>query len=503
MKINWLDICVDAVSEYLDIIYEDNMLEQKFAAITDSAFSVANFADTSHSISDKRRVASLFCSGLGLLLQETYQYRLALDAYKKSLAIKKETGISDRFIEHFNIAKMLNETEDFNEAIKYYTLCIRERQQRSGKHDISLVDYYLEIASCYSQQSDNLKAIQNCLTCIDIISKNKNTNAAHFVYITEVCIVLSEIYLQCGEYREATKYSFRALKTCRTSIEKDDYHYLSQGRIFNINAKIYLRTGDYRKALCWLNKELSIYKGFDNGMEGIADKISDTHNYIGTAYLRQERYEEAIKYYQAVLNFQNDLHTVNSPESALALNNLGFAYGDMEEWEEAFEYYNSALEILLPYFGEEHSYTMLVYFNMAYDYCSMTDYPKALKFIEKVIKYNLDRYGDRTANLADAYWNAARTYHHKQEFEKALDHYKRALKIQKDIYFDYHPDIGETYKNIADVLFDMNSNSAISLENYTRAKDIFEKSLCKNNSRLLPIYERISLLSQQGGDESK
>ena len=158
MKTNWLEICLDIVTEYLDILYDSETMERAFADITDSAFSVAECAAISPCIPDKNKVTKLFSSGLGLLLQETYQYHLALSAYKKALELKIANGNSNRFVEHLNIAKMLNELEDFDGAIKYYTLCVRERQKRGGKYDISLIDCYLEIASCYSQQDDNYRA---------------------------------------------------------------------------------------------------------------------------------------------------------------------------------------------------------------------------------------------------------------------------------------------------------------------------------------------------------
>jgi len=494
-KTNWLDLCLELVSDYLDQIYDDEAMEQKFPPITESAFSIAEYASHSPFITDKIRVASMLSSGLGLLLQETYQYSLALEAYKKALSIKAKHGNPNRFAEHFNIAKMLNETEDFEGAIKYYTLCIRERQKRGGKHHISLIDYYLEIASCYSQQDDNFKAVQNCLICLDILSKNKDADDPYFVYVFEIYTTLSEIYLQCGDYRESAKYSIGALRICRSHFEKNEFYYLSKGRLFHVNARIYLCTGDYRKSLTWLNKELAIYSALDEDMEGIASKISQTYNRMGIAKLRQRHFEEAIKCYQTVLRYQKELHITASPEAALTMNNLGFVYGEMEEWEKAFEYYDEALKILLRYFGEYHSDTMLVYYNMAHDYCTMKDYPKSLALTEKIIGYYSNIHGGCTTHLADAYLCKGRTLHCQSQFDEAVVYYRRALDIQRQLYFDFHPDIGETHKCIADALFDSGSDLAMALDSYNHAKEIFEKALSKDNNRLSLIYKRIKLLS--------
>ena len=310
--------------------------------------------------------------------------------------------------------------------------------------------------------------------------------------------MLAWIYLQYGDYKETAKYSIRALAICRKRLEKTEFYYFSQGRLFNIHARIYLHTGDYKKALYWLNKELRIYENFSNNDidGGVKNKISQTYNWMGRAYLRLGDYSKAIDCYQAVLDFQSELHSVDSPESALVKNNLGFTYGEMQKWKKAFEYYDAALEIMLKYFGEFHSDVMLVYYNMAYDYCTMKEYKKSLALIEKVIRHYSGGSGGRTVNLAEAYLNKARTHYHKRDFYEALDYYNKALDIQKCILFEYHPDIGETYKNIADVLCNMKNNADEALDNYEAAKAIFKKSLCLGNSRLTYVCERIRALKE-------
>jgi tetratricopeptide (TPR) repeat protein len=490
VQINWLGICVEIMIDYLDQIYGDEGMVKKFQEVTESALSVADYISTSESAEDKKQAAVLLSSGLGLLLQETFQYRLSLQAYEKALFIKYKYDKQNCFVEHFNLAKMLNELEDFNGSIKYNTLCIRERQRKYGKHDISLIDFYIEIAGCYSQQNDYFKAIQNCLTCIDILAKCDNSVDGFHVYVFEVYLSLAEIYFLYGDYKESANYSIRALRVCNANFEKDDYYYFATCRVYFRISKIYVNIDDYVRALRWLNKELKVYNQFDDSFNGITEQKSRVYDLMGSVYIKQDEFDKAIDCFLFVQNAEKALHSENSPEAALALNNLGYVYGEMEDWEKAFTKYNVALDILSQCFGEHHTDTMLVYYNMAYDYCTKKDYQQSVFLINKVIDYFIDKCGGYNSNLADAYLNMARTLRHSAKLYEALDYYKKALLIQKRIFCAYHTDIGLTCKSIADTLFELKSSEATGF--YLQAKEVYEKALGKNSDRVIGINEQIA-----------
>lgn len=491
MQINWLAICAEAIIGYLDEIYDNEGMVRKFQDITESAFIVAESVEASENHEDKKQAAILYSSGLGLLLQETFQYRLALQAYQKALSIKNKYDEQNCFVEHFNIAKMLNELEDFDGAIKYNTLCIRERQRNYGKHDISLIDFYIEIASCYSQQNDYFKAIHNCLTCIDILANCDNSVDGYYVYVFEIYVSLAEIYFFYGDYKESARYSVMALKVCSTSFEKDDYYYLARCRVYFRIAQIYTSIDDDSRALRWINKELEAYIRFDNSFSGIAEQKSRAYDLMGAVHIKQGKFDRAIECYLLVQNIQKDLYSEKSPEAALALNNIGYVYGEMEDWEKAFSKYDAALDILTQCFGNNHTDTMLIYYNMAHDYCTRKDYQQSVSLLNKVIDYFSDKCGGYNSNLADAYLNMARTLRHSARVDESLEYYKKALSIQKRIFYTYHPDIGLTYKCIADTLFESKNNDATWF--YLQAKNVYEKALGKNSYRVVEINKKIAL----------
>lgn len=460
MQINWLGICAAAMTDYLDLIYSSEGTVAKFQDITESAFSVADYMSASEKAEEKIQAAELLSGGLGLLLQETFQYRRSLQAYQRALSIKYKYDKQNCFAEHFNIAKMLNELEDFDGAIKYNSLCIRELQRNHGKHDISLVDLYIEIASCYSQQNDYFKAIQNCLTCIDILAKCDDSIGCYYIYVFEIYVSLTEIYFLYGDYKESAKFSIRALRVCRTNFERNDYYYLAQCRVYFRIAKIYRSIDDYARALRWLNKELVIYNRFDDSFSGIAEQKARVYDSMGTVYMKQGEFDKAIDCYLFVLNTKKVLHSETSPEAALALNNIGYVYGEMEDWGKAFDNYDTALEILTRCFGESHTDTMLIYCNMAHDYCTRKDYKQSVLLLNKVIDYFWDKCDGYNSNLADAYLNMARTLRHSAKLDEALEYLNKALRIQKYVFCDCHPDIGFTYKSIAEILFELKRNDA-------------------------------------------
>jgi hypothetical protein len=80
MQINWLAICAEAIIGYFGEIYDNEGMVRKFQDITESAVIVAESVEASENHEDKKQAAILYSSGLGLLLQETFQYRLVLQA---------------------------------------------------------------------------------------------------------------------------------------------------------------------------------------------------------------------------------------------------------------------------------------------------------------------------------------------------------------------------------------------------------------------------------------
>lgn len=490
MQIDWLGICAEVMMDYLDQIYDGDEMVKKFQDIAASAFSVADYMSVSEKIAEQAQAATLLSSGLGLLLQETFQYRISLQAYQKAISIKHNYGEQNCFVEHFNIGKLLNELEDFDGAIKHYTRCIRALQRNRGNHNMSLINFYIEIAGCYSQQDNYSKAIQNCLTCIDVLAKCDNSINGYHAHAFEIYISLAEIYYLYGEYKETARFSIRALRLCRSNFERNDYYYLAQCRVFLGIAKIYTQIDDYDRALRWLNKALVMYNRFDDSFSGIAEQRARVYDLMGSVYKTQSKFDKALDCYQIVLSTQKALRSEVSPEAALAMNNIGCVYGEMGDWKKAFDQYDTALELLTHCFGANHTDTMLIYHNMAHDHCTKNDYEQSVSLLNKVIDYFSDKCGGYNSNLADAYLNMARTLRCSGRLDEALDYSRKALHIQEHIFFDFHPDIGLTCKGIADILFELENKGAEDF--YLQARDVYEKALGKNSRKVHSINEQIA-----------
>jgi len=131
------------------------------------------------------------------------------------------------------------------------------------------------------------------------------------------------------------------------------------------------------------------------------------YKYLGFFYLRNGRYDDAVKQFRQVLKFK--------PDSYLAYNNLGAVYYFIERYEDARQMWERSLTIE-PSWEAISNLGSLHYFKEQYAEAARV-YEGALDFFDD--KYQL------WGNLASAYGANG-------ERQKSFDTYQRAIKMAEE-----------------------------------------------------------------------
>jgi tetratricopeptide (TPR) repeat protein len=134
---------------------------------------------------------------------------------------------------------------------------------------------------------------------------------------------------------------------------------------------------------------------------------SDAYNYLGFVYFRDDKVDEAIKYYHKAL--ENELY-LNPQDAHL---NLGVAYLSRKEYRKAMLHLEEAIR-LVPDFTAAYN-------NLGKAYEGLGQYDRARLMYERAVEFN-PRY-------ADAYLNLGKLLYRSGDRKKAKSNFIQVIRL--------------------------------------------------------------------------
>jgi len=264
--------------------------------------------------------------------------------------------------------------EDVIDYAKYRAIYIRllkdYEDKKSDITDISMV--YYEIASTYMHQKNYEKALEysNRVVAVD----NENIDA--YTYI-------AFIYENMKEYRKAIEVNKKILQFNPT-------HYDANNRI----AEMLEKFCEYDEAIKYHTKQLEI--------------TQNLYYYMcrGLAYLSLDKFQLARQDFESACDY-NDLN----PHP---YNNIGASYQYEEKYTEALEYYEMAAQRL------QNEPTPLPYRNMAVIYQRIGNFERAVECLKENIALFNDPYD---------YEEIAKIFYRIKRFKESVDVYTKRCKL--------------------------------------------------------------------------
>jgi signal transduction histidine kinase/DNA-binding response OmpR family regulator len=183
----------------------------------------------------------------------------------------------------------------------------------------------------------------------------------------------------------------------------------------------YYQQNKYEEALAWYNKAIGMHRETGN-FKGEGYVLIN----MGLIYWKQGALPTAVEYYLKSLKIWDD-HQLES-EKASIFDNLANVYNEQEEYDLALSYYFKAREIQKKYSKPDHEQSMTLS-NIGTAYLGKSNYHEALKYFLESLEWLPE---DEKESRAVSFSNIGLTYIELKDHTKALDYLSKALKLQQE-----------------------------------------------------------------------
>ncbi|MCH5263876.1 MAG: tetratricopeptide repeat protein [Lachnospiraceae bacterium] len=347
--------------------------------------------------------------------------------------------------------------------------------------------------------------------------------------------LLSDVYLQLGDYQQALKLIKDKLKMVKELFQPDS---IEVARAYEDMAQGYFQAEILQKAKEYSQNSMQVYKklGMEYSLETIdlwhciarlrmaeqqydeaieiqkknieiIMELSNESNYglliaynnLGGTYIEKGEISEALKCFQKSQELGKKYHNGNAGVEIGGLNNISGIFHRMGDYDKAKKLLIKAKNSSLRSFGEQNKFTARIYYNLASVYIDLKQWGLAEKNFKKTIEIERKIFGEIHVDVADSYMNLGVACAHQSEMNKLFDAYRymlKALDIRKQLFPEKNGDIADTYSGLAQVCFKVGDfeNALIYLNN---AKKINIELYGKNSQNVHTIEYNIRLIKEQ------
>ncbi|CAF1383567.1 unnamed protein product [Rotaria sordida] len=248
---------------------------------------------------------------------------------------------------HNDFAYAYRDSHRYQEALKHYEIALKLRLKQGSTHEEDLATTYSDFGWLLMNMNDIQKALdfhQRALNIRERILGHNNVDTA----MSYNCIGLAAAYT--GDFDRASTCLNEALairQRCLTACHPyTAMSYSSLGSYYEALSEHFQKQNMrdkaleyYSRALDMHKQALSIYKTSVPPTHGI---LGTTYASVGSIYLNQEQWPEAIEHLTACATIRRKQGSSNL---AYTLNRLGQAYSGKGEYQRAITVYQEALTV--------------------------------------------------------------------------------------------------------------------------------------------------------------
>ncbi|CAF3651339.1 unnamed protein product [Rotaria socialis] len=426
---------------------------------------------------------------LGIICDETGDYRLALAFYQKALEIQRKSSRSNHYslsTVYNNIGEIQRELGDYFAALSCHQKTLSIKQKILSPHHLSLATTYNNLGLANQSLGEFATALEFYGKSLDI--KRKVLSPTH-IDLAITYNNMGELQREMGKYAAALKYFEKGLQIRLKTCSPYDS---SLAITYNNIGLIHREQGDYNQAIVYFRKSLEIkQKTFTSNHPSLAISyinIGEIHQLLG-------EFSEAISSYEKALEIQEKAYSINHPDLAITYNNLGVVHQLLGNYPSGLSFYQKALKIRQKSLPSNHPALATSYNNIGHVSQLMGDNNAALEYYQKTKSVQEKCLGPNHPSLAVTFNNLGDIQRTLGNHKRALGLYEKSLEIKKKSLASNHPALSVTYNNIG-VVYQTMQKHALALEHYKKALENQQKNFPLDHPEIALSYYNIGTAHQ-------
>lgn len=274
---------------------------------------------------------------------------------------------------------------------------------------------------------------------------------------------------------------------CQSSMGKKEVDVAKNNLTEDVFSEIHKQT--YEAPVAAREKSLELLKQISD--TDIESKVK-LLKYIGSSYVFETNYPEAIKYYSQSLSFAEEINDYH--EIANLNNNLGMIFNELGNYKLAFTHYYTALDNYdLSKYKHRKVGTLN---NIGIIHLNLHNYDKALTFFEQALDTTIQ---DKDSILVASVLNNLAIYYTNKDTKKALEKLTEAIQISNKVNNQYG--LGISYQIMGNLFLDSNENEK-AYKAYMRSIEIAKNSNLTHQLAMSKIGLGRTYLSQNKIDSA-
>ncbi len=254
-------------------------------------------------------------------------------------------------------------------------------------------------------------------------------------------------------------------------------------------ANYYEMMNDYVMCEEFCNQAIEIYSQKNMKYSGKGRGVLQRK---GMIYRVQSKFDEALKIYKDLLNYQINKYGEKYYGNAYIYNNIGRVYEENGNLSYALLQYKKALE-LLNNAGKRGYLIAVIYQNICMIYLKSGDGKEAWRYIKNAKKIIENTYGKNSIYLIDIYNSMSGVWSVREQPDREFEYLQRAIKLIKETHMENSGIAAYVYHNMGRVLILGGVvKDAIIYCNY--AITIREKIYGKKNELTASSYELLAYI---------
>jgi len=361
-----------------------------------------------------------------------FQGSFSADIISDSLKGNIQTTLAERFF---------NESQ-FDSSEVYYKKA-SDTWQSTGQ-----INYYVDARIGTAKSLVRLGTVKEASTLLaDIEQIHIEKKCRQCSHMGTVYSMLAYCFFASEEFSVSIVYAEKSIEYNTYTVGVNHEQTASAYYMLGLGQKA---KGDYKKSIEAFNTAYDIrYKLFGEKNNNLANTLT----MIGTVYDDQNKFDNALTYYQHALKILETLQLQSTSDAATnhiyTMSSL-FNRGDFVQ---AIEHGKRAIEIYQSLSLPEHANVASAYAKLGEMYTALGDFEKAKDHLLHSLDIFVRKYPQKLSAVGGAHILLGEVYNNIGMSELAISSSEKGILLFEQAFGQYHPQVGFRYEQLAGIYF--------------------------------------------------